>query len=66
MKKFTKSGRFKRIILAIVIVMSFNFVVPNYSQADFGGALFKPVAQFLATVSDVIIGWMQSAFMRRN
>ncbi len=62
MKLFTNKGFIKKIIIAILLVMSFNFVSPTISQASFGGALFEPISQLIVGVSDSIIMLLQYLF----
>lgn len=62
MKFFTSKETTKKIIIAILLVMSFNFITPVASQADFGGALFKPISQLLCGVSDLVIKGLQKYF----
>lgn len=52
MKIFTKKNIVQKVIIAIVIVLSFNFIIPNYSQADWGGVLFSPIIDFGAGLID--------------
>ena len=63
MKFFTKKETSKKIIIAILLVMTFNFISPNISQADFGGALFKPIAQLLQAIGDLVIQGLQKMFI---
>ena len=64
MKFLTDKEISNKIIIAILIVMIFNFISPTISQAgDIGGALFTPVAQLLATVSDLVVMALQNFFM---
>lgn len=63
MKLFTDKEISKKIIIAILLVMSFNFILPTVSQADFGGALFKPIAQLLQGIADLVIKGLQKAFV---
>ena len=62
MKFFTNKQMSKKIILAILLVMSFNFISPTVSQADFGGALFKPISLLLCSLSDLVIKGLQKYF----
>lgn len=59
MKKITSKNRMQKIIIAIVIVLSFNFIVPNYSRADFGGLLFGPIIDFVAGIGDAVLAALQ-------
>lgn len=59
MKIFTNKKIVQKVIIAIVIVLSFNFVAPTYSQADFGGVLFGPIVDFVAKLFDAILAGLQ-------
>ena len=59
MKKLANKKVAQKIIIAIVIVLSFNFIVPNYSQADFGGMLMGPIIDFAAGILDVVLSALQ-------
>lgn len=63
MKFFTNKEITKKIIIAILLVMSFNFIAPVTSQADFGGALFKPISQLLCGIADLVIKAAQKIFI---
>lgn len=51
-EKFTKSIKQKMFIIPMMIVMLFNFIFPNYSQADVGGVLATPLIALLAMFGD--------------
>ena len=55
MKKLTKKGTMQKIIILIVIVLTFNFIMPTYSQADFGGVLMGPIIDFVSGIGDVVM-----------
>ena len=64
MKKLMNKNFVQKTIIAILIVLSFNFVVPNFSHAaDFGGVLFGPIIDLLAAIPDACIGLMQVLFL---
>ena len=64
MKLFTNKEVSKKIIIAILLVMSFNFISPTVSRAvTIGDALFKPVSELLCMISDLVIKGLQSYFM---
>ena len=63
MKFCTNKDTSKKIIIAILIVMSFNFISPTVSRADFGGDLFKPIAQLLQAIGDLVIKGLQKIFV---
>ncbi len=63
MKKIKEKEISKKIIIMIVIVMLFNFVMPNVSHADAVGIFFKPISQFIAHIADLTIQMLQTYFV---
>lgn len=65
--KFLQSKEIsKKVIIAILLVMSFNFISPTISLAgkdEFGGTLFKPISQLLQTIGDLVIKGLQKIFV---
>lgn len=59
MKRLMQKQTMKKIIILIVVVLSFNFVVPTYSQAGFGGVLMGPIIDFIAGVGDAVTSALQ-------
>lgn len=59
MKKIMSKKGMQKIIIAIVIVLSFNFIVPSYSQASFGGVLMGPIIDLLSGIGDVVLSALQ-------
>lgn len=59
MKNFTKKGILQKTIILILMVLTLNFIVPTYSQADIGGVLMDPITDFLCTIGDGIINVLQ-------
>lgn len=59
MKIFTNKKIVQKIIIAILIVLSFNFVAPTYSQANIGGTLAGPIIDLLAGIGDVVTSALQ-------
>lgn len=59
MKIFTNKKIIQRIIIAVLVVLSFNFVVPTYSQAGFGGVLMGPFIDFFAGIGDAVMSALQ-------
>ncbi len=57
--KITKNWT-QKIAILIVIVFSFNFVTPIYSQASFGGVLLGPVVDVVTAIFDSIMGGLQA------
>lgn len=62
MKKITGKNGIQKIVITILIVLSFNFIVPTFSQAGWGGILLDPVVGLLAAIPDAIMGGL-SKFM---
>lgn len=62
MKIFTKKNIVQKVIIAIVIVLSFNFIIPNYSQAGFGGVLMGPIIDLFAAIGDAVMSALQFFF----
>ncbi|MCI8482289.1 MAG: hypothetical protein HFJ27_04345 [Clostridia bacterium] len=54
MKFFTKKSVIRKIIIAIVIVMSFNFSIPQTVQADAGGIFVSPLVALVTVIFDSI------------
>lgn len=66
MKFFTNQQMTKKIIIAILLVMTFNFIAPITSQAEDtprGGKLFTPLFQLTCGIADLFIKGMQKIFM---
>jgi len=63
MKLFTNKENSKKIVIIILLIMSFNFMTPRISQADFGGKLFKPIAQLLRGLGDLTMQALQLFFI---
>ena len=66
MKFFNNKEKCKKIVIAILIVMSFNFISPRISNASVdtvGGALFSPLAQLLTAIGDLLIEGLQKIFL---
>lgn len=59
MEKITNKKTMQKIIIAIVIVLSFNFIVPSYSQADFGGTLAGPIIDLFSGICDALLTALQ-------
>ena len=59
MKTFTNKNVIHKIVITILIVLSFNFIAPNYSQADFGGVLMGPIIDLLSGIGDVVLSALQ-------
>lgn len=59
MKTFTNKKVIQKVVIVILIVLSFNFIVPNYSQADFGGVLMGPLIDLISGIGDVVLSALQ-------
>lgn len=59
MKKLMEKQTAKKIIILIIIVLSFNFIMPTYSQADFGGVLMGPIIDFVSGIGDAVLSALQ-------
>jgi len=60
MKNFAKKGILQKTIIAIIIaLLLFNFIVPTYSHADWGGVLMDPITDFICTIGDAVINILQ-------
>lgn len=59
MKTLTSKKKVQKILIAIVIVLLCNFIIPNYSQADFGGVLAGPIIDLFAGIGDVVLTALQ-------
>lgn len=66
MKIFTKKKFIQKIVIVIIIIMSFSAIMPTQSQAGFGGKLFDPIARLLAAIADVPIGLLQHSMLNTN
>lgn len=51
--KKVKSIKQKIIISLLIVMLTFTFVMPTYSQADFGGELIEPICDLLRALGDV-------------
>ena len=63
MKFFTNKETNKKILIALIIVMLFNFTSPTVSRADIGGTLFTPIASLLEAIGDLLIKGLQKIFL---
>ena len=64
MKIFTKKGILQKIIVSIMIMLSFNFITPTYSRADIGGILLSPIVDLIASLGDIVINLVQGVMTR--
>ena len=66
MKKLMSGNLAKKILIIILIVLLFNFIIPNYSQADWGGVLFDPLVDLFAAIGDAVLGALQNFMYDSN
>lgn len=59
MKRFMSKKSIQKIVILIVIVLSFNFIMPTYSRADFGGVLMGPIIDLITGLGDAILSALQ-------
>lgn len=64
MNLITNKKLARTLMLIAVLVMIFTFILPNYSVAKtddekWGGKLFRPIANFLAFLPDLVINLLQ-------
>lgn len=60
MKKVISNHKaIQKILVAIILMLSFNFIIPNYSQADVGGVLLKPITDLFTTIGDAVCSGLQ-------
>ena len=55
MKIFANKNIFKKLILAVLLLLSFSFVSPEPVQAGVGGELMEPICDFVIGLGDGII-----------
>lgn len=62
MEIFTKKNLILKIVIALVIVILFNFSAPTISQAaeGIGGTLLSPILDFVVAIGDALINVVQS------
>lgn len=62
MKIFANKNIVQKVIIAIVIILLFNFIVPNYSHAGIGGVLMAPIIDFISALGDAVLSALQFFF----
>lgn len=67
MKFFTKKSTVQKIILALVVIILFNFAIPVQSRAnifgDMGGKLLSEIIKLVDSVGDVIMGLLNKTML---
>lgn len=71
MKLLTDNGITRKIIIALVIVILLNFLIPNLSfagdtVAKVGGVLFEPIKDLLLVIADGIISITQGMLFKMD
>lgn len=59
MNIFTKKGTIQKTIIAILMVLCINFIVPTYSHAGIGGVLINPILDLAASLGDIVESLLQ-------
>lgn len=65
MNLFAEKKTTKTLILIILLVTIFTFITPNYcfaaksTEEKWGGKLFRPIANFIAFIPDLVINLLQ-------
>ena len=59
MKIFTKKSTLQKTIIAMLMVICINFIVPTYSNAGIGGILINPILDLTAALGDILQSLMQ-------
>ena len=59
MNIFTKKGTIQKTIIAILMVLCINFIVPTYSHAGIGGVLINPILDLGASLGDIVESLLQ-------
>ena len=62
---FTKKSTVQKIILALVVIILFNFAIPVKSQAgwDIGGKILKELVKLIDSLGDVIMGVLNKTML---
>ena len=65
MRMLRNKKALQKIIIALIILILFNFIFPMYSRASFwgGGSLFNPISELVCGIGDAIIGILQDWFL---
>lgn len=66
MEIFTKKSLVLKIVIALVIVILFNFSAPTISQASIGGTLLEPIVDLLIAIGDGAMLVIQSILFGLN
>lgn len=53
----------KKIIILLIILLSFNFIFTNYSQAKVSDVLISPIQTLMLWMGDGVLGMLQKSFM---
>lgn len=66
MKRMTNKNFIQKIVIGILIVLSFNFAMPTFSHAGFGGMLMGTLMDLITAIPDAIIGGLQFFMLDGN
>ena len=70
MKILTNKSITHKIVTIIIIVLLFNFIIPNLSHADsetsIGGMLFEPIVRLLVDLADWVLSFIQQSIFGFN
>ena len=66
METFKKKSLVLKIVIAIVVVILFNFSAPTISQASIGGTLLQPIVALLTAIGDGAMLVIQSILFGLN
>lgn len=71
MKFFTKKSTIQKIILALVVIILFNFAIPVQAQAEdtwekIGGKILKELVKLVDSLGDVVMGLLNKTMLKTN
>ena len=66
MKLLKNEGAKQKIIILLVLVLTINFIVPNYSHAKVDDILVDPVVTFVCWLGDGLMEILQDVFLGEN
>ena len=66
MKIFANKNIFKKIILAVLLLLSFSFVSPEPVEAGIGGELMQPICDFLLGLGDGVVSIIHNVVLKQE
>ena len=66
MKLFANKSMWKKIVIIFLVINIFTFIAPKPVAAGFGGALMKPVCDFLVWTGDGIVNIVHRVLVHQN